>query len=135
MTDALRQEVRARAGDRCEYCRLRQEHVPRERFHVEHIIARQHGGADHVDNLCLSCHRCNLSKGPNLSGIDPDGDGRIVIPLFHPRHDAWSEHLQFVGPRIGGLTPIGRTTVWVLGMNDPRRVELRLSLLENGELD
>ena len=62
--------VRRRAGDRCEYCRLRQEHsaVPHQ---VEHIVARQHGGTDDIENLALACPRCNLHKGPNLSGIDP----------------------------------------------------------------
>ncbi len=29
---------------------------------------------------------------------------------------------------IIGLTPVGRTTVYVLGMNDPRRVELRVAI-------
>src|SRR4051794_18394911 len=32
--------------------------------HVEHIVARQHGGADDPDNLALACNRCNASKGP-----------------------------------------------------------------------
>ncbi|HXK07029.1 MAG TPA: HNH endonuclease [Verrucomicrobiae bacterium] len=38
---------------------------------MEHIIAKQHGGPDDADNLALACHRCNLRKGPNLTGIDP----------------------------------------------------------------
>ena len=33
--------VRRRAGGRCEYCRL-PLYVPRP-FHIEHIVARQHG--------------------------------------------------------------------------------------------
>ncbi len=39
--ETLRQFVRRRAGDRCEYCRLPQ-HTVDGRFHVEHIVARQH---------------------------------------------------------------------------------------------
>lgn len=72
-------------------------------------------------------------KGPNLTGCDPE-NGEIV-PLFHPRRDRWSDHFMFLGPRIVGLTAIGRTTVVVLGMNDARRLDLRAELLASGELD
>lgn len=27
-----------------------------------------------LDNLALACWFCNLKKGPNLAGIDPDAD-------------------------------------------------------------
>lgn len=76
MDAATRNLARARAGDRCEYCRLHQSIVPLATFHAEHIIARQHGGTDDASNLALSCHHCNLHKGPNLTGIDPE-TGRI----------------------------------------------------------
>lgn len=83
MEAAVRTLVRERAGDRCEYCHLKQEHLPFSTFHVEHVIARQHGGADDPSNLALACDRCNAHKGPNLSGIDPEtGD---IVPLYHPR--------------------------------------------------
>jgi len=39
--EAIREFVRLRAGDRCEYCRLPQ-HAVDGRFHVEHIVAQQH---------------------------------------------------------------------------------------------
>src|SRR5437016_3905081 len=39
------------------------------RFHVEHIVARQHGGSDTVENLALACPECNRHKGTNLTGI------------------------------------------------------------------
>jgi hypothetical protein len=100
--------------------------------HIEHIIARQHGGPDHPDNLALSCHRCNLNKGPNLTGLDP-GTGQLV-PLFHPRRDPWPDHFEFRGVRIVGLTPTGRATVQVLAMNEARRLSLRTVLLARGEL-
>ena len=67
-----------------------------------------------------------------LSGIDPDS--RRVIRLFNPRNDAWEKELLMGGPRIIGLIPIGRTTVRVLAMNAPERVELRRLLLEFGRL-
>ena len=54
--------------------------------------------------------------------------------LTHPRRDRWAEHFVFRGPRIEGLTAMGRTTVHVLGMNDARRLDLRADLLARGEL-
>jgi hypothetical protein len=53
---ATRILVRQRAAERCEYCRVRQEHEPFYRFHIEHILPRQHGGNDEVTNLALACH-------------------------------------------------------------------------------
>jgi hypothetical protein len=100
--------------------------------HVEHILPKQHGGTDTVDNLALACHRCNLHKGPNLTGIDPE-TGKLV-PLFHPRRDAWEEHFQFQGVRIEGRTAVGPATVHVLAINDVRRLELRSELLRRGSL-
>jgi 5-methylcytosine-specific restriction endonuclease McrA len=64
--------VRRRAGNRCEYCHLPQGAF-RRGFHIEHIVARQHGGPASFDNLAFACWSCNLKKGPNLSGIDPAG--------------------------------------------------------------
>src|SRR5713101_9274932 len=128
MDAATRLLVRERAGNRCEYCRLPQDAVTLATFHVEHIIPRQHGGADDASNLALACHRCNLHKGPNLTGIDPES-GEIV-PLFHPRQAEWHDHFAFAGPMVVGLTSTGRATIRVLAMNAARRLELRLELSE-----
>jgi hypothetical protein len=101
--------------------------------HVEHIVSKQHGGGDDIENLALACQRCNLRKGPNLTGVDPLS-GRLV-KLFHPRRNQWADHFSTFGARIEGLTPEGRATVQVLGMNDARRIELRSELIARGELD
>jgi hypothetical protein len=95
-------------------------------------VAKQHGASDHPDNLALSCHRCNLHKGPNLTGIDPQ-TGEIA-PIFHPRRNQWAEHFVFEGVRIEGIGPTGRATVDVLATNDIRRLELRQQILKLGEL-
>ena len=131
MDAATRDFVRRRADNRCEYCLLRQEHSDLT-HHIEHIVAKQHGGRDDIENLALACHRCNLRKGPNLTGVDP-GSGELV-PLFHPRRDQWAEHFLFRGVRIEGITAAGRATVHVLAMNDARRLDLRSELLAHGEL-
>jgi hypothetical protein len=131
MDAGTRRFVRERAQERCEYCRLHQRNSELL-HHIEHVIAHQHGGSDDVDNLALACHRCNLHKGPNLTGVDPQtGDVEI---LFHPRRDQWSEHFVFRGAYLEGLTPAGRVTVEVLALNDARRIELRQELLALGEL-
>ena len=48
-----------------------------------------------------------------------------VAALFNPRRDVWTDHFVFRGGEILGLTSTGRTTVRLLNMNAPRRVELR----------
>ena len=129
MDDATRDLVRRRAQNRCEYCLLPQAHSPLT-HHVEHIVAKQHGGGDEADNLALACHRCNLRKGPNLTGMDPlTGE---IVHLFHPRRHRWIEHFVLQDLRIIGLTPIGRATVHVLAMNDSRRLELRSTIVRGG---
>jgi hypothetical protein len=129
MDAATREFVRARAGNRCEYCRLPQDAIDGT-LQIEHVIALQHFGSDDLSNLALACDRCNLQKGPNLTGLDPE-DGAL-IPLFHPRTDGWEDHFELVGPVIAGLTPIGRTTARLLQMNDRTRLQLRAVLLAAG---
>lgn len=124
--------VRQRAGDRCEYCRLHQAAIP-SRLHIEHVIARQHHGSDDDSNLCLACDRCNLQKGPNLTGIyQPTAQ---ITPLFHPRRDAWLAHFQRRGAMILGLTEKGIVTVDLLQMNSVRRLTLRKHLIDEGDLE
>jgi HNH endonuclease len=124
MDDETKQLVRQRAEGRCEYCRVHQRYYPDFAFHIEHIIARQHRGPDELENLAFACHLCNNKKGPNLSGIDPD-TGELTR-LFNPRTDVWSTHFRLEDDGfILGLTPIGRTAVYVLGMNVAARVQIR----------
>jgi hypothetical protein len=126
MDAKLRQSVRRRANNCCEYCVLRQELEPLP-FHIEHIVPRQHRGKDSADNLALACHHCNLHKGTNLSGLDPK-TGKLTR-LFHPRLDDWDEHFKNRDGEIIGLSAIGRTTAILLRMNEDGRLQLR----ENAE--
>jgi hypothetical protein len=131
MDQALRTEVRRRAGDVCEYCRLPQASSSFARFHVEHVIALQHGGPTESSNLALACSFCNFHKGPNIASLDPES-GKLV-PLFHPRRNTWSEHFRWQATLVLGLTPMGRATVQLLAMNDWQRVEMRDNLRSLGE--
>jgi 5-methylcytosine-specific restriction endonuclease McrA len=125
MNAATRARVRERAGRRCEYCQLHQDDSPLAVLHVEHIIPRIHGGADVLDNLALACIDCNLHKGPNLTGIDPETNR--VTDLFHPRRDRWEDHFVWRGIYVAGKTGVGRTTVRVLNMNSEDQLALRSS--------
>ena len=129
-SDSLRQLLRDRAGGRCEYCRLPDWRPPLEPFHLEHIVARQHGGQTASENLAWACHRCNRHKGTNLSAVDPDTGE--VVPVFHPRREVWTEHFAVNGFWLRGLTAIGRATVWLLQMNAERRLERRAELIRRG---
>jgi hypothetical protein len=131
MDPTAREVVRRRAADRCEYCHLPAAHVVTP-FQIEHVVARQHGGRDALGNLAYACLRCNLHKGPNLSGLDPTT--QRITTLFHPRRHKWDRHFGWAGAQIVGKTAVGRTTVAVLAMNDPERVALRQELLAQGLL-
>lgn len=123
MDPATQELVRRRAHERCEYCGISQANVA-ARFHVEHIIARQHAGTDDLSNLALACDRCNAFKGTNLSAIDPL-TGNLVT-LFHPRNAVWSDHFTLNDGLVLGKSDIGRATVRLLNMNAHHRVQLRI---------
>lgn len=125
MDAATRAAVRERAGQCCEYCQRRQIDSPLIPLQIEHIIPRKHGGSDELDNLALACADCNLRKGSNLTGIDPETNE--IEPLYHPRRELWSAHFRWDGVRIVGLTPAGRTTVRVLDLNSSERRRVRLA--------
>lgn len=130
MDAATRYLVRQRAARRCEYCHFPDELLDLP-FHVEHIVAKQHCGVDALENLCWSCSRCNLRKGPNLSTIDVE-TGRQV-PLFNPRTMLWSDHFLVRDAEIAGITACGRGTVALLDMNNETRCAHRQRLVELGQ--
>lgn len=126
----LERRVRRRAKGRCEYCRLPRA-ASEFTFPIDHIIARQHSGPTDAGNLALSCPHCNAHKGPNIAGIDPQT--HELTRLYHPRRDRWREHFAWAGGMLTGLTPVGRTTIQVLAMNDPDMVATRDALIEEGK--
>jgi HNH endonuclease len=118
---ANRRAIRERAGHRCEYCHIEQAAFPFAQFHIEHIIAKQHGGGEDLSNFCLACHWCNCFKGPNIATLV---DGALV-PLFHPRLDGWFDHFDIRIDEIVGKTTLGIGTVALLNMNDDDRRRIR----------
>jgi hypothetical protein len=128
MDAALRALVWERAGSRCEYCRLHLDDADFLSFHVEHIIAKQHGGTDDPETLCLACSECNWAKGPNLAGLL---EGKLY-PLFNPRQQNWKRHFRWEQTTLVGKTKTGIVTVQVLNINESSRVMLRENLLFEG---
>ena|SRR5882724_6209712 len=90
MGPQIRAQVRERGANICEYCELRQEDSPLAALHIEHIIPKVHGGSDELDNLALASVDCNLHKGTNLAGIDPETNA--LTEIFHPRRHNWNDH-------------------------------------------
>lgn len=123
ITIQVRRQVRERAHNVCEYCHLHQDDSPLAALHVEHIIPKVHGGTDDTENLALACIDCNLHKGTNLTGIDPQTSQ--LTELFHPRRQNWDEHFELQGVYLIGKTAIGRTTTRVLDMNSDDQIALR----------
>ena len=127
----LEELVWSRAVSVCEYCQMPQrfDDLP---FEIDHVLATSHGGKTVAGNLALACFPCNRFKGPNLAGLDPKTSR--LAKLFHPRRHAWPRHFCWEGAILLGLTPIGRTTIRVLHINDLLRVRLRTQLVSEGAL-
>ncbi len=122
MNAALVRQVRRRAGDCCEYCRMPQEYDDTP-FEIDHIIAKKHGGRTVAYNISLSCFYCNSFKGSDIASRDAK-TGKLT-PLFNPRRQKWSRHFRWQGAYLVGRTAVGRVTVALLHINDPLRLELR----------
>jgi hypothetical protein len=113
----LVRRVREAARHRCGYC-LSPQRLVVARLEIEHIIPRAQGGNDDESNLWLSCPLCNRHKSDRTHAIDPET--KAEVPLFHPRHQRWSEHFRWSEDGLGilGLTPTGRATVRALHLDD-----------------
>lgn len=123
--DRLRQRVRERAKDKCEYC-----HAPQagcsETLPVDHVRPRSEEGKTTFGNLALSCSSCNGSKLGKMTGRDPSTNREVR--LFNPRRQKWDDHFKWSDDftQIIGKTPCGCATVETLKMNRPPAVQMRL---------
>ena len=126
---ALRNKVRKRAKNRCEYCLLAEADAFFS-HEADHIIAEKHAGKTTAENLALACFDCNRFKGSDIASIDVRS-GKLT-PLFNPRVQVWREHFKVEGGRIIPLTPVGRVTEQLLKLNLEVRVEAREMLAKSG---
>ncbi len=120
---AIRRQLTDMDSRRCAYCRSPMiVGIP---MVVEHILPLVAGGSSLIDNLCLSCYRCNEFKGPRIQALDPlNGQNAL---LYHPRQQSWSDHFVWSaeGTILGGLTACGRATSEVLHLNNDWIIQAR----------
>ena len=124
---SLRRLVIERANNQCEYCLISAtlSFFPHE---LDHVIAEKHEGQTTLENLALTCWRCNRHKGSDLGSFDPTTEDFSF--LFNPRTQIWTEHFIQNGNYIEGLTPEGRTTVKLLQFNTEERLTERQRLVQ-----
>lgn len=123
---AIRRLVRERAKRACEYCLIHEDDslLPHE---PDHIIAVKHRGKTVASNLAWTCFTCNRAKSSDLSSIDIETNK--LVGLFNPRTDEWESHFRLERDgRVEPLTDVGRVTVFLLKLNQPKHVEIRKTL-------
>ena len=118
----LREQVRIRAKNRCEYCGLSQVGQAAS-FHIDHVIPRASNGATIPENLALACVTCSLFKSAREMVLDPETG--VVVPLFNPRNFSWKMHFRWDQEKVIGISPTGRATVIALRMNRPIMLSIR----------
>jgi hypothetical protein len=131
LSEIIKERVRQRAKNRCEYCLSRQEYVL-GRLQIDHIQPVAKGGTNNEDNLCLACELCNQYKWTQTEGLDPDS-GKVVS-LFNPRNQKWKEHFTWNphGAEIIGITDCGRATIEALRLNNNLAIIVRKNWVEAG---
>ncbi|MFB2881245.1 HNH endonuclease [Floridanema aerugineum] len=130
-SETLRQKVRQRAGNRCEYCLSHQDYIM-GRLQIDHIQPLAKGGTDTEDNLCLACELCNQYKWVQTESVDPQSEE--TVSLFNPRQQQWKEHFTWntEGTEIIGLTACGRATIAALRLNNNLAVIVRQNWVKAG---
>ena len=131
VSENVRQRIRERAGNRCEYCLSHQNYIMGW-LQIDHIYPTIAGGTNDEDNLCLACELCNQYKWTKVEGVDPITEQNVV--LFHPRQQRWVEHFAWGsnGTEIMGLTACGRATVIALKLNNELAVTVRRNWVQAG---
>lgn len=131
LTEEVRQRVRQRGKNRCEYCLSHQDYIM-GRLQIDHIQPVAKGGTDLEENLCLACELCNQYKWTQTDSIDPETGE--VMPLFNPRQQSWIEHFAWSeeGTQIIGQTAWGRATVAALKLNNSLAVIVRRNWVRAG---
>jgi HNH endonuclease len=106
------------------------ERYSRFSHQVDHVVPPRHGGSNDLDNLAWSCFYCNNNKGTDLGTFDPQTKRRAW--LFNPREMRWNDHFEIDTKGLfSGKTSEGRATIYLLDMNNAKRVEIRQLLIEN----
>lgn len=131
LSEPLRNVVRNRAKNRCEYCLSHQDYVM-GRLQIDHIQPVAKGGLDTEDNLCLACELCNQYKWTQTEAEDLE-TGETVA-LFNPRQQSWNDNFAWSkeGTEIIGKTACGRATANALRLNNRLAVTVRRNWVRAG---
>jgi 5-methylcytosine-specific restriction endonuclease McrA len=108
ISQAVRQQVRERAGQRCEYCRL-PERFSFQPYQIDHVVARKHGGTDDITNLAWAWANCNNAKGSDQGSFDTET--KEFVLFYNPRTQEWNDHFEMNAEVINGRTASGRLFV------------------------
>ncbi len=118
--EAVREQVRQRAGFACEYCGVTETDTAGQ-LTLDHFHPRARGGSDAPDNLLYCCHRCNEYK----SDYWPQTPGAQA--LWNPRQEAAQNHfLELADGSLYAINATGRFTLNCLRLNRPPLVAYRL---------
>ena len=127
---SIREQVRARAEGRCEYCRIHDgDFAAATVFQVDHLVPQvtfreNDYRKDDIDNLAWCCPRCNRAKSSHTEGYD--AQTQQLSALFNPRTDSWGTHFSALpSGHIIGTSIVGRATEARLDFNLPDRVKGR----------
>lgn len=124
MTPKLRDTVKKRAQNCCEYC-CSQARFSMQPFAVEHIVPQSKGGETTLGNLAWSCQGCNNYKYNKTEALDTISGKRV--PLYNPRKQRWRFHYawNYDCSLMIGLTATGRATIEALRINRQELIDLR----------
>lgn len=64
----LKERLSEAQNHRCCFCGVRMGYFGdwQRQPTFEHVLARSRGGSDHIDNLVISCSKCNSERGDGL---------------------------------------------------------------------
>lgn len=124
----LREEVKLRANNCCEYCKSQDKYSPTS-FTIDHIIPKNLDGNSDLENLAYACFLCNRLKSNKLKSFDTNSEK--WIPLFNPRKDIWEENFAWSedATKIIGTSIIGKCTINELKLNREKLIEYRICLI------
>ena len=131
LSEIIKERVRQRAKNRCEYCLSHQEYIL-GRLQIDHIQPIAKGRTNTEDNLCLACELCNQYKWTQTEGIDLESGE--VVSLFNPRKQQWKENFAWTsdGINIIGTTACGRATINALRLNNNLAIIVRKNWVQAG---
>ncbi len=122
---AYRPQLRRDFEFSCAYCTILELEAMGVGYQIDHYDPRsnKHVPANEYSNLMYACEHCNSRKSGGVPVPDPS---RPDLHLLRPDQDDFDQHAEISGPglELKDLTPSGRYTIKLIGLN--RKTLLRL---------